>query len=110
MITILIFNEDPGAEVTLNCPEIKRTPSEIARLVSHHIQVTTNPVIRTYSSIPIEVIGHKIEFDGIEPGSVIVKTSGLTCRFDEEGVLRGGWPHGIFNWNLRGQYESYLSE
>ena len=93
MITILIGNE-PG-DATLEFPETRCLPSDCTFAVGKHILQTENPVIRTYSEWPVNMLGDLIDQGFLNHEECIVKLEGEIFKYNEKGYLID-WRYGYF--------------
>jgi hypothetical protein len=97
MITVVIYDAKTDKTITLDCPEIRKTPDEVVQIVTAHIKQPTDVVIRTYSDIPLNLLGEYIEYGFVDPATVEVIYPNGHATFDSMGVLVG-WEYGLFNY------------
>lgn len=101
-ITVLVFGALPEKEVTLDCPEIRRSPKETVEEFLRHIEETEYVVVRTYTDPIINYIGEMIYNKEISSDIVrVVQPDGVKAWYNEESFLEN-WTYGLFNYGDSG--------
>lgn len=92
----LIADQRP---VTLDCPEIRKTPRDCIATVREHILSRKLSTIRTYSGDVLNYLGQMIYNKELPASEVfIVLPSGAVKYYDNDGVLLD-WDFSTFSWS-----------